>query len=148
MEDPEALHGTVSPSPARDYSRLFVAIDHAIETLASDANEEEALRDSFHAAAEGFGARKCLLLLVQQLEPLKLRNVQAKGLTQEQVRACEEGLSVPKVSASLIREVAASGQARVRHDPRADRTAEDTASASEGGYSAICAPVMDPFANT
>ena len=55
------------PPPGRDYAQLLGAMNELLAVL-SDGGEEAALRASFEAAARGFGARKALLLVVEQAE--------------------------------------------------------------------------------
>jgi DNA-binding NtrC family response regulator len=135
-----------SPPPGRDYPQLLGAMNELLAVLSSDGGEEAALRASFEAAARGFGARKALLLVIEQLEPLRLRAVHVLGqLTKEQVAACERGESVRGVSPSLIQRVVASGRPELIEDPRLRDDASQTPSLQGGGYSVLCAPIHDPF---
>lgn len=129
----------------RDYSQLFRAMTCAMESLLRGDDDENALRESFTNATTGFGARKALLLRVDATSPLVLRNLLALGLTPQQIQACQVGESAPGVSASLIREVVADGRAVVRQDPRHALDPARTASHAEGDYSAIAAPILDPY---
>jgi GAF domain-containing protein len=123
----------VTPQPGRDYSQLLGAMNELLAVLASDGGEEAALRASFEAAARGFGARKALLLVVEQGEPLRLRAVHALGkLTAEQVAACERGESVRGVSPSVIQRVVASGRPELIEDPRLQADASRTPSSETG----------------
>jgi DNA-binding NtrC family response regulator len=134
-----------SPSPGRDYSQLLGAMNELLAVLSSDGGEEAALRASFEAAARGFRARKALLLVVEQPEPLRLRAVHTLGqLTAEQIAACERGDSVRGVSPSLIQRVVASGVPELIEDPRLRADAAHTPSLAEGPHSVLCAPIFDP----
>src|SRR4051812_37852837 len=134
-----------SPPPGRDYAQLLGAMNELLAVLSSDGGEEAALRASFEAAARGFGARKALLLVVEQAEPLRLRAVHALGrLTAEQVAACERGESVRGVSPSVIQRVVASGRPELIEDPRLSADASRTPSLEGGSYSVLCAPIVDP----
>jgi DNA-binding NtrC family response regulator len=134
-----------SSSPGRDYAQLLGAMNELLAVLADDGGEEAALRASFEAAAQGFGAQKALLLTVEQAEPLRLRAVHVLGqLTKEQIAACERGESVRGVSPSLIQRVVASGRPELIEDPRLQADASHTPSLAGGGYSVLCAPIRDP----
>ncbi|HET9229274.1 MAG TPA: hypothetical protein VFR31_21520 [Thermoanaerobaculia bacterium] len=52
--------------PGRDYVQLLEAVNELLAVLSSDGDPETALKTSFEAAARGFGARKALLLLVEE----------------------------------------------------------------------------------
>lgn len=132
--------------PGRDYTELLRATNELLAVLASDGSEEAALRASFEAAAHGFGARKALLLLVEEREPLRLRSVHVLGnLTPEQVRACERGESVRGVSPSVIQQVIQSGKPELIEDPRLRAPASQTPSLEGGPFSVLCAPICDPL---
>jgi DNA-binding NtrC family response regulator len=136
---------SVSPPAGRDYSQLLGAMNELLAVLSSDGGEEAALQASFEAAAQGFGANKALLLVVEQPEPLRLRAVHVLGkLTKEQIAACERGESVRGVSPSLIQRVVASGRPELIEDPRLGADASRTPSLAGGPYSVLCAPIFDP----
>ncbi|HEV8578663.1 MAG TPA: sigma-54-dependent Fis family transcriptional regulator [Thermoanaerobaculia bacterium] len=136
---------TTSPE-GRDYTQLLEAMNELLAVLASEAGEEAALRASFTAAARGFGARKALLLLVEEREPLRLRGIQTLGrLTSEQIAACERGESVPGVSPSVIQRVVATGEPELIEDPRFRNDASHTPSLEGGSFSVLCAPIRDPI---
>ncbi|HKH49705.1 MAG TPA: sigma 54-interacting transcriptional regulator [Thermoanaerobaculia bacterium] len=130
----------------RCYTQLLGAMNELLGVLSSDGGEEEALRASFEAAARGFGARKALLLLVEEREPLQLRAVHVLGkLAPEQVRACERGESVPGVSPSVIYRVIETGEPELIEDPRLQAEASQTPSLEGGHFSVLCAPIRDPL---
>jgi two-component system NtrC family response regulator len=134
------------PPTGRDYAQLLEAMNELLAVLSSDGGEESALKASFEAAARGFGARKALLLLVEEREPLRLRSVHVLGnLTAEQVEACERGESVRGVSPSVIHKVIESGRTELIEDPRLQADAALTPSLEGGGYSVLCAPICDPL---
>jgi DNA-binding NtrC family response regulator len=134
-----------SPPPGRDYAQLLGAMNELLAVLSGDGGEEAALRASFEAAARGFGARKALLLVIEEPEPLRLRAVHTLGqLTAEQIAACERGDSVRGVSPSLIQGVVASGRPELIEDPRMRADASRTPSLTGGPYSVLCAPIFDP----
>jgi len=136
---------TTSPE-GRDYVQLLEAMNELLAVLASEAGEEAALRTSFTAAARGFGARKALLLLIEEREPLRLRSIQTLGkLTAEQIGACERGESVPGVSPSVIQRVIATGEPDLIEDPRLRADASRTPSLEGDSFSVLCAPIRDPM---
>lgn len=128
----------------RDYTQLLGAMNELLAVLSQDGDPEAALRASFEAAARGFGARKALLLLVEEAEPLRLRAVHVLGkLTPEQVEACERGESVRGVSPSVIYRVIATGEPELIEDPRLQAEASQTPSLEGGQLSVLCAPIRD-----
>jgi transcriptional regulator with GAF, ATPase, and Fis domain len=129
----------------RDYAQLLGAMNEILAVLSSDGDEEAALRASFAAAARGFGARKALLLLVEEREPVRLRGIHVLGnLTPEQVRACERGESVRGVSPSVIHKVIETGRPELIEDPRLREDASRTPSLEGSERSVLCAPICDP----
>ena len=92
---------TSAPSN-RNYPALFLALDDVLETLGDGRPDEDALQRSFEWSADGFGAEKALLLIVEDKAP-GLRALASRGLTPQEVEACESGASVPGVSSSRIR---------------------------------------------
>lgn len=116
MRDEAALNGMRPQS--RSYTELLGAMNELLAVLSRDGDQQAALQASFEAAARGFGARKALLLLVEEREPLRLRAVHVLGpLTPEQVAACERGESVRGVSPSVILRVIETGQPELIEDP-------------------------------
>src|SRR5215472_8034592 len=90
--DTSTMPGSESQPPGRDYAQLLGAMNEILSVLSHGGDGEAALRASFEAAARGFGARKALLLRVEETEPLRLRAIHVLGrLTPEQIRACERG---------------------------------------------------------
>ncbi|HEX9941063.1 MAG TPA: sigma-54-dependent Fis family transcriptional regulator [Thermoanaerobaculia bacterium] len=135
----------MSPQPGRDYAQLLGAMNELLAVLSADGDEEAALRASFEAAARGFGARKALLLLVEEREPLRVRSIHVLGkLTPEQIRACERGESVRGVSPSVIQRVIETGQPELIEDPRLREEASRTPSLAGSEHSVLCAPICDP----
>jgi transcriptional regulator with GAF, ATPase, and Fis domain len=139
-----AVAGLDGPA-GRDYQRLLQAMSEALRVLTADGREEDALRASFEAAAQGFGAANALLLLVDGQTPVRLRCVQAHGrLTPAQIQACERGESVRGISASVIKEAIVGLQPVVVEDPRLGAGARETASLKGSHFSVLCAPILDP----
>jgi two-component system nitrogen regulation response regulator NtrX len=134
----------VTPQP-RDYPQLFTAMNVVLRLLWDGGEKEDALRRSVEAAAAGFGAEKALLLFVERPQPLVLRRIYSRGLTDEQVTACERGESVKGVSSSLIRSVLASRKARVVENPYLGKDADETPALVGQNFSVLCAPVLDAF---
>lgn len=121
-------------------------MNELLAVLSSDGGEEAALRASFEAAAQGFGARKALLLLVEEPGSFRLRGIHVLGnLTPEQVRACERGESVRGVSPSVIQQVIRSRKPELIEDPRLRAPASQTPSLAGGQSSILCAPICDPL---
>jgi DNA-binding NtrC family response regulator len=118
-------------------------MNQVLGALYAGGDEKDALARSFADAAQGFGAEKALLLLVENAEPLRLQKVHVQGLSPEQVSACERGESVKGVSSSIIRAVIASREPLVlRH---LDLPPGDATPALAGEpFSVLCAPVLDP----
>jgi DNA-binding NtrC family response regulator len=146
--DTSSMSGPGSPPPGRDYAQLLGAMNELLSVLSSDGDEETALKASFAAAAQGFGARKALLLLVEEPEPLRLRAIHALGrLTPEQIRACERGESVRGVSPSVIHRVIATGRTELIEDPRLAEDPAQTPSLEGSEHSVLCAPICDPLRN-
>jgi hypothetical protein len=52
-------------APGRNYPALFLALDEVLEAQGEGHPEEDALRRSFEGSADGFGAQKALLLIVE-----------------------------------------------------------------------------------
>jgi hypothetical protein len=127
----------------RNYPALFLALDDVLETLGDGRPDEDALRRSFEWSADGFGAEKALLLMVEDRAP-GLRAVASRGLTPEEVEACECGRSVPGVSSSRIRE-AIDGLVPVMVQDSGHLLGAKATEALRGRpASVLCAPVCDP----
>ena len=129
----------------RSYTQLLDAMNEILAVLSAEGDEQAALSASFEAAARGFGARKALLLLVEEREPLRLRGIHVLGnLTPEQVRACERGESVRGVSPSVIQKVIETGRTELIEDPRLREDPSQTPSLEGSEHSVLCAPICDP----
>jgi transcriptional regulator with GAF, ATPase, and Fis domain len=140
---------TLTRPQGRVYTQLLEAMNELLAVLSRDGDQEAALRASFEAAARGFGARKALLLLVEEREPLRLRAVHVLGkLTPEQVEACERGESVRGVSPSVIYRVIETREPELIEDPRLQADASQTPSLEGGQLSVLCAPICDPLQET
>lgn len=131
-------------NPDRNYPALFLALDEVLETLAAGGPDEEALRRSFEGSADGFGAQKALLLVVEGREPLRLRAVGSRGLSVEETAACEKGRSLPGVSSSRIREAVERGVPVMVQDSEQLVGAEITEALRGEPASVLCAPIGDP----
>jgi sigma-54-specific transcriptional regulator len=130
----------------RNLVRLLEAMNEVLRILSSDGGQDEALRVSFVAAAEGFAASKALLLRVESADPLRLRAVHVRGrLGEAQIEACERGESVEGVSPSVLRRVVASGRAEAIEDPRHAASVTGTASLEGQDFSVLCAPIRNPL---
>jgi hypothetical protein len=127
----------------RNYPALFLALDEVLEALGDGKADEEALQRSFEGSADGFAAEKALLLMVEPgLRPL--RAVASRGLSPEEVAACEEGRSVPGVSSSCIRQAVAGKVPVMVQDPERLLGARGTRALRGRLCSVLCAPVRDP----
>jgi DNA-binding NtrC family response regulator len=136
----------VVPPSRRNYSQLLGAMNELLAVLWQEGDRETALRASFDGAARGLGARKALLLLVEEGEPLCLRAIHVLGkLSPEQVAACERGESLRGVSPSVIQRVIAGGRTELIEDARLKADAAQTPSLDGGPHSVLCAPILDPF---
>jgi two-component system response regulator AtoC len=138
--------GTAPVLRARDYPRLFRAMNEALRALSGHEREEDALRRSFEDAARGFGAEKALFLVVEQQQPIRLRGIAVQGLAAKQIEACERGESIRGVSSSVIRTVIESSRALVVEHPLLQPKVE-TPALTGRNYSVLCAPVLDPMQN-
>ena len=144
MDTVAAMREARAQPPGRDYAQLLGAMNELLAVLSSDGGEEAGLRASFEAAARGFGARKALLLVVEEDEPLRLRAVHTLGnLTPEQIQACERGESVRGVSPSVIHRVIGTGRPELIEDPRLQADASRTPSLEGSQFSVLCAPLCD-----
>jgi hypothetical protein len=142
---------TAFGAPERNYPALFLALDDVLEALDEGSPDDDVLRRSFEGSADGFGARKALLLMVDaeasSEEKRRLRALVWRGLSPEEVDACERGWSVPGVSSSCIRDAIVSGSPVLVQD--AERTVGHLSEALRGQpYSVLCAPVRDPRTGT
>jgi hypothetical protein len=128
----------------RNYPALFIALDHLLNAAQDGVLKEEGLRRSFEGAAEGFGADKALLMMVERREPLRMRMVAARGLSAPEIAACEEGLSVAGVSASRIWEAVARGATVLVQNWGAISDGIRTGPPRGRTTSALCAAAVDP----
>ena len=132
-----------STSPDRNYPALFLALDDVLEAVSEGHTGEDVLGRSFDGSVDGFGAEKALLLLVVGGGSPRLRAVASRGLSPDEVAACEMGQSVPGVSSSRIREALERGEPVMVQDPRL--AGANLSGALRGRpYSVLCAPVCDP----
>lgn len=129
--------------PERNYPALFLALDEVLEALGDGHPDEDALRRSFEASADGFGAEKAILMVVEG-EPGRLRSLASRGLSWEEVAACESGLSVPGVSSSCIREALESRVPVMVQDPERLLSAKVSEVLTLRPCSVLCAPICDP----
>jgi hypothetical protein len=128
----------------RNFPALFLALDDVMEALAQGHPDEDALRRSFEGSADGFGAQKALLLLVEGDDSRRLRALASRGLSPSEVAACEGGRSVPGVSSSRIREALERREPVMVQDPRLLSGGNTTESLRGRPCSVLCAPVCDP----
>ena len=133
-----------SPCRDRNYPALFLALDEVLETLEDGGPDEEALRRSFETSADGFGAEKALLLLVEKREPLRLRAIGSRGLSAREIAACERGWSVPGVSSSRIREAVVRGVPVMVQDSELLTGTGVTEALRGKPASVLCAPICHP----
>jgi DNA-binding NtrC family response regulator len=133
-----------APPPARDYPRLFAAMNEVLSVLATGGDEEDALRRSFEHAAQGFGAQKALFLLVEGQAPPRLRSLCIRGLADHEVRACERGESIRGVSASIIRRAIETRLPRLIENPLFQSDQDQTPALPGHNFSVLCSPVLDP----
>jgi hypothetical protein len=128
----------------RNYQALFAALDEALGALDDGGPDEEALRRSFEASADGFGAEKALLLVVEGRDPLRLRAIASRGLSAREVAACERGWSVPGVSSTRLREAVLGGVPVMVQDSELVAASETTGALRGNPASVLCAPICDP----
>jgi DNA-binding NtrC family response regulator len=133
------------PAPARDYARLFSAMNEVLKVFSTGGDEEDALRRTFQDAAQGFGAEKALLLVVEGQQPLRLRSISGRGLTDKQVQACERGESVKGVSSSVIRTVIDTRRVKLIENPLLQKDQDRTPALAGQNYSVLCSPILDPL---
>jgi hypothetical protein len=132
------------PPPERDYPALFLALDEVLEALADGRPDEDALKRSFEASADGFGAEKAILLIVEGGEPNQLRAVASRGLSPEEVAACEKGVSVVGVSSSCIRQALEGHVPIMVQDPQRVLGGNVSEVLTLQPCSVLCAPVCHP----
>ena len=128
----------------RNYPALFLALDDVLEARGDGRPDEDALRHSFERSADGFGAEKAILLIVEPAERGRLRALASRGLAWEEVAACESGLSVPGVSSSCIREALERRTPVMIQDPRQALAADASEAIRLRPCSVLCAPICDP----
>ena len=133
MPDPAA--------PDRNYPALFLALDEVLEALGDGNPDEDALKRAFESSADGFGAEKAVLLVV---EGGGLRSLASRGLSWEEVAACEKGLSVPGVSSSCIRQALEGKAPIVVQDPGRMLEGKVSEVLTFKPCSVLCAPVCAP----
>jgi hypothetical protein len=138
------MTASFSCAPGRNYPALFLALDEVLGALDDGGPDEEALRRSFEASADGFGAEKALLLVVERREPLRLRALGSRGLSAREVAACERGWSVPGVSSTRIREAVLGGVPVMVQDSELVAAGETTGALRGNPASVLCAPICDP----
>jgi len=126
----------------RNYPQLFVALDEAIDALLSAADGGNPVQASFENVAEGFGAEKAIVLGVS--DDGELRSLAARGLSPDEITACEAGQSVPGVSSSKIREALDKRNPVLVQDPRHIAEGNLTKALQGQAFSIICAPILDP----
>jgi GAF domain len=131
--------------PARDYPRLFGAMNELLNILSAGGDEADALERSFQDAAEGFGAQKAVLLGVEAEHPLGLRSISSSGLSPRQIEACERGESVRGVSSSIIRASIRERRPQLIENPLFQPDQERTPALAGENYSVLCSPVLDPL---
>lgn len=120
-------------------------MNEVLRVLLAGGDEEDALKRSFEQAAEGFGAEKALLLLVEAREPPHLRSVFVRGLSIRQVRACERGESVKGDSSSVIRAAISTRRLKRIENPLSAGDQDATPALSGENFSVLCAPLVDPI---
>lgn len=134
----------VAPEVGRE---LLEAVCQALEGLADGGDDSKALRDSFSRATVGVGGQRSFLARVgadRRVTEVLL----TEGLSTEQEEALSSGRSSPGVSPTVIRAALDTGKIQLVEDSRLSRRAtEETGSLADGGYSVVCAPVIDPYTN-
>lgn len=128
----------------RNYPALFLALDEVLEALGDGHPDDDALRRSFEGSADGFGAEKALLLIVEGPGRRDLRALASRGLSPAEVAACEKGHSVPGVSSSRIREAVERRVPVMVQDPEMLLGLGVTEALRGRPCSVLCAPVCDP----
>ena len=138
------MTATLPPAPDRNYPALFLALDDVLEALGDGHPDDDALRRSFENSADGFGAEKALLLLVDPNAKPPLRALASRGLSWVEVNACENGLSVPGVSSTCIRDALESRVPVMVQDPQGLVGDKVSKVLKLQPCSVLCAPVIDP----
>jgi hypothetical protein len=127
----------------RNYPALFLALDDVLAAKDEGRPAQDALARSFEDSADGFGAEKALLLAVEP-ETGRLRALAARGLTPEEIAACEQGRSVPGVSSSRIAEALVRRAPVMVQDPGFLLRDLATEALSGRPCSVLVAPVLSP----
>jgi hypothetical protein len=128
----------------RNYPALFLALDAMLEAMAEGCTGDEALSRSFDGSADGFGAAKAVLLIVERNGTPGLRAVASRGLSWQEVAACESGLSVPGVSSTCIREALTLQVPVLVQDPQRLLGVNVSEVLRLRPCSVLCAPALDP----
>jgi len=132
-------------APERNYPALFLALDDVLEALGDGRPDDDALRRSFEGSADGFGAEKALLLVVEGEGPRRLRALASRGLSWEEVAACESGLSVLGVSSSCISQAIERRVPVMVQDPQQALGGKKVSKVLLlRPCSVLCAPLCDP----
>jgi hypothetical protein len=131
-------------APDRNYPALFLALDEVLEAMGDGGTDDDVLRRSFEESADGFGAAKAVLLLPDPAQPGRLRAIASRGLSWQELAACECGLSVPGVSASCIRDALVRRAPVMVQDPQRWFADELSEALRQRPCSVLCAPLCDP----
>lgn len=134
---------TLPTNPDRNYPSLFLALDDVLETVGEGGPDEDALQRSFEWSADGFGAEKALLLMVEDGSGRRLRALASRGLSPREIEACENGRSVTGVSSSCIREAIVERMPVMVQDAEHLVGSKGTAALRGKPFSVLCAPVCD-----
>jgi DNA-binding NtrC family response regulator len=110
-------------------------MNEALRLLTARETPDARLRRSFDEAAEALRASRALLLLVQESSAARWRATLARGLTADEIRACERGDAVDGVDRSLISSVVLSSRVRMTEGSEKDTHGR--------GGGAVCAPVRN-----
>lgn len=123
---------------------LLEAISRALQVLDAHKGEDEALRDSFRAAARGVGAERSFLARVNPRGDVT-EVLEAHGIGTREINALRSGRSSPGVSVSVVRQALRTGRAQHVEDTRlVTGDLERTGALAGGEWSVVCVPVIDP----
>jgi serine/threonine protein kinase len=121
---------------------LLAAVGHLFSVLLGEGDKYAALVvASFEAAARGFAAQEALLLLVEEIEPLRMRILHAHGdVSPERIRDWERGRCPEGISRAID-----CRRAELIEDSRFAGDAGRTRSLANSEPSVLCVPILDPL---
>lgn len=137
----------LSPSRTRNYTELLAANQDVLRFLTVGGDPEKALKSSLDHLAQALDADFMLLLLMEGTGDGGCRRLHHRGLSDGQVRQCEQGKVEAAVAPALVRSVVAAHKSECTSgsDASAPFAADDGNTANDH---VLCIPVLDPLRET